>query len=131
MFKHIFKHSGISNKMGLNGLRNNYTFEQERIRAIEEVKNTIKEPAKSCSRWRIKIRALSNKNHVLTEMNWYKARSETTCISTTERISRRLQHPHQLDHHRPLSVFIIQQPRSVKYGCSNQLFMYPIFDHFH
>jgi len=81
IFKHMFKHSAIRNKLELIGLRNKYKFDHERLRDIEQVKNTTKKSAKSCSRSRIKTRALSNTNHVLTEMTEYKARSETVCIS--------------------------------------------------
>jgi len=41
-FKVIFKHFGIRNKIELIGLRNKYKFDLERIRDIEEVKNTTK-----------------------------------------------------------------------------------------
>jgi hypothetical protein len=42
IFKHMFKHSGIRNKLELIGLRNKYKFDHKRLRDIEEVKNTTK-----------------------------------------------------------------------------------------
>lgn len=40
IFKHMFKHFGLRNKLEIIGLRNKYKFDHERLRDIEEVKNT-------------------------------------------------------------------------------------------
>jgi hypothetical protein len=46
IFKHMFKHFGKRNKLELIGLRNKYKFDHERLRDIEEVKNTTKSQLK-------------------------------------------------------------------------------------